>query len=113
MAYDVALANRIREYLMQFPKLKIEEKKMFQGLAFMINGKMCVNVSGENLMCRFDPKLIADIAERLGFLPMIMKGKQLNGYCYVEPIGFMHKKDFEYWIDLCLDFNEIAKSSKK
>ena len=57
MAYDIKLADRIREYLIQFPKLKIEEKEMFRGLTFMINGKMCVCVSGENLMCRFDPDL--------------------------------------------------------
>lgn len=53
MAYDTKLANRVREYLILFPELKIDEKKMFGGLAFMINGKMCINVSGENLMCRF------------------------------------------------------------
>jgi hypothetical protein len=113
MAYNIELANRIAEYLMQFPKLKIEEKKMFSGLAFLVNGKMCINVSGENLMCRFDPKLLENVAERLGFLPMIMKGKQIKGYCYVEPIGFKNNKDFKYWLDLCLNFNEKAKASKK
>jgi hypothetical protein len=39
MAFDTKLATRIREYLLQFPKLKIEEKKMFRGLTFMVNGK--------------------------------------------------------------------------
>lgn len=112
MAYDLNLADRVREYLMHFPKLEIEEKKMFSGLAFLINGKMCINVSGENLMCRFDPALTPDIAERTGFLPMMMKGKEYKGYCYVEPIGFMKQKDFGFWIGLCLDFNERAKSSK-
>ncbi len=112
MAYNIDLANRIAAYLIKFPNLKIEEKEMFSGLAFMVNGKMCINVSGENLMCRFDPKLIEVVAEKRGFLPMIMKGKQLKGYCYVDPIGFEGKKDFEYWIDLCLDFNPKAKSSK-
>ena len=53
MAYDTKLADRIREYLAEIPNLKIEEKKMFRGLTFMVNGKMCINVSGENLMCRF------------------------------------------------------------
>ena len=113
MAYDEKLADRIREYLIQFPKLRIEEKRMFSGLAFMINGKMCINVSGENLMCRFDPDLTDDIAERDGFLPMRMKGREYKGYCYVEPIGFKKKKDFEYWMKLCLNFNERAKASKK
>lgn len=113
MAYDTKLAERIRNYLLQFPKLKIEEKKMFSGLAFMVNGKMCINVSGENLMCRFDPDLIQDVAEKNGFLPMKMKGREYKGYCYVEPAGFKNKKDFEYWINLCLDYNKKAKVSKK
>ncbi len=113
MAYNLKLADKIREYLANFPKLKIEEKKMFSGLTFMINGKMCICVSGENLMCRFDPALTAQIAKRKGFLPMIMKGKEYKGYCYVEPPGFKSQKDFEFWVLVCLDFNGKAKSSKK
>jgi TfoX/Sxy family transcriptional regulator of competence genes len=57
MAYSTKLADRVREYLFRLPDLQIEEKKMFGGLAFLVNGKMCVNISGENLMCRFDPGL--------------------------------------------------------
>ena len=93
--------------------MEIQEKKMFGGLAFMVNGKMCINASGENLMCRFDPTLTEELAEEIGFLPMIMKGKEYKGYCYVEPAGFKNKRDFEFWINLCLDFNDSAKSSKK
>ena len=113
MAYDIALADRVREYLAQYPKLEIEEKKMFRGLAFLVNGKMCVNISGENLMCRFDPNLTNSIAERNGFLPLTMKGKEYKGYCYVEPTGIKAKKNFEFWMNLCLEFNDRAKSSRK
>lgn len=113
MAYDIKLANRIREYLAKFPELRVTEKEMFRGIVFMVNGKMCINVSEENLMCRFDPSLYPEVAERNGFEPMIMKGKELKGYCYVNPHGYKSKKDFEYWVHLCLDFNERAKSSKK
>ena|SRR5688500_3563290 len=113
MSYDVTLADRIREYLLKFSPLQIEEKEMFRGLTFMVNDKMCVGVSGENLMCRFDPGLHEEVAEKKGFQPMIMKGKDLKGYCYVNPFGFAAKKDFEYWINLCLDFNNRAKSSRK
>ena len=113
MAYDKNLADRIREYLARFPKLKIEEKKMFSGLVFMVNGKMCINASHDNLMCRFDPSLQEEVAEKNGFQPMIMKGRELKGYCYVSPEGFTKKKDFEYWINVCLDFNSKAKASKK
>jgi hypothetical protein len=113
MAYDTKLADKVRAYVAQFPQLEIDEKKMFSGLAFIINGKMCINVSGDNLMCRYDPALTTDITNRKGYLPMIMKGKELKGYCYVEPAGFKNKKDFEFWVNLCLDFNDAAKSSKK
>lgn len=112
MTYDISLADRIREYLMTFPHLQIEEKTMFSGLAFLVNEKMCVNVSDDKLMCRFDPALIDEVAEKNGFLPMVMKGKELKGYCYVEPSGFKTKKDFEFWLNLCLDFNVQAKKSK-
>lgn len=112
MAYDIQLANRVREYLSQFTKLEIEEKKMFGGLAFLVNGKMCVNVSGENLMCRFDPTKTDEFAEKDGFLQMVMRGKSYKGYCYVEPEGIERKKDFEFWINQCLEFNKKAKSSK-
>ena len=113
MAYNTKLADRIREYLKRFSEIEVEEKRMFGGLAFMINGKMCVNVSGENLMCRFDPLLTETLKEKNGFLPMVMNGKKYKGYCYVEPEGYADENDFEYWLNLCLEFNERAKSSKK
>jgi len=80
---------------------------------FLVNGKMCVNISGENLMCRFDPTLTEKLAKKIGFLPMIMKGKEYKGYCYVEPTGIKAKKNFEFWMNLCLEFNDRAKSSRK
>ena len=113
MAYSTKLAERIRTYLEGISKIKIEEKEMFKGLAFLVNGKMCINVSGENLMCRYDPVLEDEVAEKTGFQPMIMKGKQLRGYCYVSEDGYKSKVNFEYWLKLCLDFNEKAKASRR
>ncbi len=113
MAYSTKLADRIRTYLDNVPDIKIEEKEMFKGLAFMVNGKMCVNVSGDELMCRYDPAFEHEVAERTGFRPMIMKGKQLRGYCYVSEDGYQSRTNFEYWLKLCVDFNEKARASKK
>lgn len=113
MPYSQKLADRVREYLEGIPKIKIVEKRMFRGLAFLVNGKMCVNVSGENLMCRFDPARTEEISERTGFQPMIMRGRQLKGYCYVSEEGYRPKSNFEFWMELCLDFNGKAKASKK
>jgi len=113
MAYNMKLADRVREYLAHVPNIKIEEKKMFGGIAFMVNGKMCVNVSGDNLMCRFEPSVQEEISKRKGFQTMIMKGKEYKGYCYVSPEGIKTRNDFEYWIKLCLSFNNQATASKK
>jgi len=111
MAYNEKLAEKIREALGHLDQ--VEEKKMFRGLTFMVNGKMCISVSGEELMCRFHPSRQETVAEKKGFRPMIMKGKFLKGYAYISKPGFQSKKDLDYWIGLCLEFNKEAKSSKK
>lgn len=113
MAYDQELADRVRLYLAEIPKLKVKEKRMFSGLAFLVNRKMCVNVSGRNLMCRFDPEARAAVSARKGFLPVIMRGKELTGYCYVQPEGIRSDKDLAFWMQLCLEFNPKAKASGK
>ncbi|MFB6454150.1 TfoX/Sxy family protein [Chitinophaga sp. Hz27] len=113
MTYDQLLASRVRIYLSEIEGIAVEEKNMFGGLAFMINGKMCINVSDDQLMCRFDPAQTEELSLRSGYQSMIMKGKELKGYCYVDPVGYKSKKDFEFWMQLCLDFNVKAKSSKK
>ncbi|TAE41394.1 MAG: RNA methyltransferase [Runella slithyformis] len=113
MAYDINLVNRVREYLAEIPNIEIEEKEMFAVLNFMVNGKTCVCVNGENLMLRFDPKLQEEVSEKDGYETMLMKGKEYKGYCYINPTGFKERKDFEYFLNLCLEYNKIAKMSKK
>jgi hypothetical protein len=113
VAYNIELADRVRKYLRSLPKVKIEEKKMFRGLAFLVYGKMCVNVSGETLMCRYDPALKNEVSTKVGFEPMIMKGREYQGYCYVSKRGYQSNADFEYWLALCLNFNEKAKATKR
>ena len=111
MAYNEKLADRIREALAHLRK--VEEKKMFRGVTFMVNGKMCVSVSGDEMMCRFDPVLQETVAKKNGFRTMIMKGREYKGYGYISQEEIKSKKDFDYWVNLCLDFNSKAKASKK
>ncbi len=113
MAFSEQLATRVREKLATLEDLPVTEKKMFGGLAFMVNNKMCINVSGERLMCRFDANDSDTVSRRPGYAPMVMKNRTYQGYCYVEPEGFRSGKDFDFWINLCLDYNDKAKSSKK
>lgn len=113
MAYDTNLVNKVREFLAEIPDIEIEEKEMFAILNFMVNGKTCVCVNGEKLMLRFDPELQGELSERNGYETMLMKGKEYKGYCNINPEDFSTKKDFEYFINICLDYNKISNKSKK
>jgi TfoX/Sxy family transcriptional regulator of competence genes len=111
MAVNEKLAARIRESLQEIKKL--EEKKMFRGMCFMVNSKMCVCVSDNEIMCRVDPLVYEELLEKNGTRPMIHNGKTMKGFVYVSQTVLKSKKDLLYWIDLCLDFNKKAKASKK
>lgn len=113
MAYSKALAERVRKYLSGLGEFQIEEKPLMGGLAFMVNGKMCINISDENLMCRVDPALKEALSRQPGYQPMVMKGRVLDGYCYIEPEGTGTERELSYWLELCLDYNKYAKASVK
>jgi len=110
MAYNQKLAERIRQALKGLPN--VEEKKMFRGIAFMLNDKMCVTVGDNEMMCRIDPDLHEASIKRKGCRTMIMKGKEYKGWVLISEEGMKTKKDFDHWISLALGFNKKAKSSK-
>lgn len=111
MAPDDALIERIREALAHLPD--VEEKRMFRGTAFMVNGKMCVSVGRDELMCRIDPAGHAAALQRKGCRTVVMNGREYRGYVYVGPEGTARKEDFEVWIGLALAYNPFAKASPK
>ena len=112
MAYDEKLADRVRE-LIALTHKKIEEKRMFGGLCFMVNDKMCVGVEQERLMVRLDPQRYDEVMEKEGCKPMDFTGKVMKGFVFVEKDVLSTKKKLEYWIGLALEYNKIAKASKK
>ena len=111
MAYDQKLAERIRESLSNL--LNIEEKKMMGGLTFMYNQKMCLGIIGDELMCRIDPNFHEQAIEKTGCRTMDFTKRPMKGYVMIDNTGMKTKNNFEYWINLSLDFNSKAKSSKK
>lgn len=111
MAYNEKIADRIREALELLPD--VEEKKMFGGVCFMVNGKMCVGVIKEDLFCRIDPELEETLVEEPGCRPMDFTKRHMSGYIYVSEEAIKTKKVFDHWINLCLEFNVIAKAAKK
>lgn len=111
MAYNEKLANRIRKQLADLPS--IEEKEMMGGLIFMYNDKMCVGIIRDEMMCRIDPNFHETAIEKTGCRTMDFTKRPMKGYVLVDDTGMKSKKEFDYWINLCLEFNSKAKSSKK
>lgn len=111
MAYNTHLADRIREALAHLPD--VEEKEMFRGVCFMVNGKMCVCVSGDEMMCRIGAEAIESVLDENGVRQMVMRDRPAKDFVYVSEEAFHKQKDFDKWINLALDFNPKAKASKK
>ena len=112
MAYDEHLADRINTVL-KSKKVRFEAKKMMGGLCYMVNGKMTVGIVKESLMIRIDPELMESSLKKPGVRHMDFTGKILKGFLLVDPTGIDMYDDLEYWIQLCLEFNPRAKSSRK
>ncbi len=112
MSYNEKLADRTRE-LIALTHKKVEEKKMFGGLCFMVNDKMCVGVEKDRLMVRLDPARYEEAMEQEGCKPMDFTGKIMKGYVFVDIEALNTKKKLDYWIQLALEFNKKAKASKK
>ena len=79
----------------------------------MVDNKMCVGVVKSRLMARIDPEIYGEVLSRSGCREMDLTGKPMKGFVFIEPEGIDMDNDLNYWIQLCLDFNPKAKSSKK
>lgn len=97
MAFDEALADRIREVLA--PRSEVGERKMFGGIAFMVAGNMCCGVIGEDLMVRLGTE---DAERALGephVRPMDFTGKPMKTAIYVDPEGTADDESLAAWVE--------------
>ena len=98
MPYDEELANRIRELIAGEPD--VTEKKMFGGLAFLINGNMSVSASGQGgLLLRVDPEQTDELVEEGHAEPFVMRGRAMQGWLRVAPEGVRTKRDLARWVE--------------
>jgi TfoX/Sxy family transcriptional regulator of competence genes len=97
MAYDTELANRIRELLAQQPG--VDEKQMFGGLGFLVDGHMAVAASGRGgLMVRVPPDDTEKLLARAHVSPMVMAGRETRGWLRVDAEGVKTKRQLASWI---------------
>ena len=99
MAYDDALAARVRDLLAGRPRWT--EKRMFGGLAFLLDGHMAVTVTGAGdgaLMVRHDP---ADgLLGEAHVAPMEMRRSTMTGWLLVDPAGLADDADLARWVQV-------------
>ena len=112
MAFNEKLADMTRE-LISLTHKNVEEKAMFGGLCFMVNDKMALGVEKDRLMVRLDPGKYEEVIEKKGCKPMDFTGKIMKGFVFVDADVLNTKKKLEYWVKLALEYNKIAKASKK
>jgi len=96
MAYDEALADRVRDVLAARPDLT--ERKMFGGIAFMIYGNMAIGVSGEELMVRVGKDAHDEAVALPGARTFDMGARPMRGWLSVSPEGFEADSDLEAWV---------------
>ena len=101
MAFDEALADRVRDALAARPELS--ERRMFGGIAFMLAGNMCCGVINEDLMVRLGPDGERALAER-HTRPMDFTGKPMKSTVYVSPEGTQRDEDLVRWVEAGADF---------
>ncbi|GAA0674289.1 TfoX/Sxy family protein [Kitasatospora atroaurantiaca] len=97
MAIDEGLAQRIRERLGDVPG--ITEKRMFGGLAFLLNGNMAVGVHGDELIVRLRPDDTDSALARPGVRIFDLTGRPMRGWILVEPSALAEDAALADWID--------------
>lgn len=112
MAYDEFLADRIRTVLDK-KSVDYEEKKMFGGLCVLVDDKMCLGIIRDDFMARVGEESELKFQHKEGVRPMDFTTKRMKGYLYVNQVGLDREDDLEFWVDRCLEFNPLAKASKK
>jgi len=112
MAYDAYQEERINRILDEM-KLDYHSKKMMGGLCYMMDDKMLCGIVKNQLMARIGVDAYEEALTKDHVSEMNFTGRAMKGYVFVDEEGMDMDEDLEYWIQKCIDFNPMAKSSKK
>lgn len=118
MAYSEYQKERIERVL--YSKIKnFEGRKFMGGYCFFVDDKMCIGLDidkttgKDRLMARIGEDVMLNALKKKGCRPMDITGRPMKGFAFIDPEGFDLEKELEYWVQLAVDFNPFAKSSKK
>ena len=110
---DELMLERVRNSMDKHGSTWIE-KKMFGGICFMVNDKMCFGTFKDGLMARVGPDSIDELIEISGAEQMVMgTSRPMKGYVIVDFASIESDNALDFWIQKCLEYNPLAKASKK
>jgi TfoX/Sxy family transcriptional regulator of competence genes len=110
VAYDDKLAGRVRKLLVS--RRSITEKKMFGGLAFLSDGRMCCGVLDDELVVRVGPVRYQEALAEPHARPMDFTGKPLAGFVYVAPAGLRSRQALQQWVHRGVEFASAQPAKK-
>jgi TfoX/Sxy family transcriptional regulator of competence genes len=97
MAYSEELAGRLRKLLAR--KKGFEEKKMFAGIGFLLNGNLCVGVRDDCLIVRFDPDETDATLQEPHVREFQVGPRSMKGWAYVGPGGVEDDSQLKSWVE--------------
>ena len=90
------------------------EKKMFGGLAFLINGNMAVAASGQGgLMVRVDPNTGEKLLSRKHVEPVVMRGREMTGWLRIGDEAIRIERQLSEWVDRGADYSRSLPPKQK
>ena len=102
MPYDEPLAERIQALIGK--RRGVTEKRMFGGLAFMLNGNMCCGVMKDRIMLRLGPEGVKAALKQPHTEPMDFTGKPMKSMVYVRPEGYESDAGLAQWVETAVRF---------
>jgi hypothetical protein len=97
VAFDEELAERVRSVVVR--ERGLTEKRMFGGLAFLINGNMAVSASGQGgLLVRVEPGETDRLVRGAHVRRFEMRGREMDGWLRVDVEGVRTKRQLETWV---------------
>ena len=111
MAYDERLAERVRAIFVG--RSGVSERKMFGGLAFLLDGKMCVGVLNDELVVRSGGERFAEALKSAHARPMDFTGRAMTGMVYVSSAGVNRGPALRHWTEMAIDAANAATPSNR
>ena len=96
MVYNELLAFRVRKLLSE--QKRLGEREMFGGITFMLHGKMCCGVVGDELVVRVGREGYDEALGQPHVRPMDFTGRPLKGFVFISPGGYETDEELAKWV---------------